>query len=117
MRAPGEPQVAFAAESHMDCIAQQLGISALEFRRKNLLSEGDADPSGITYQNIRARETLEAAILTSGYSSPKAANTGRGMAIGERATAGGESHAAVTLHPDGSVVVNSSMLFLVPLAG
>ena len=109
MRAPGEPQVAFAAESHMDCIAQQLGISPLEFRLKNLLSEGDADPSGTSYQSIRARETLEAAILTSEYSSPKAANTGRGMAIGERATAGGESHAAVTLQPDGSVVVNSSI--------
>ena len=109
MRAPGEPQVAFAAESHMDCIAQQLGISPLEFRLKNLLSEGDADPSGVCYQNIRARETLEAAILTSEYSSPKATNIGRGMAIGERTTAGGESHAAVTLHSDGSVVVNSSI--------
>jgi carbon-monoxide dehydrogenase large subunit len=109
MRAPGEPQVAFASESHMDCIARQLGIDPLELRRKNLLGEGDEDPTGARYQGIRARETLEAAIAASGYHAPKPANIGRGLAIGERATAGGESHAAVTLNPDGSVTVKSSI--------
>ncbi|HEU0021808.1 MAG TPA: xanthine dehydrogenase family protein molybdopterin-binding subunit, partial [Dehalococcoidia bacterium] len=109
MRAPGEPQVAFASESHMDCIAKQLGIDPLELRRKNLLAEGDDDPTGVRYQGIRARETLEAAIAASDYHAPKPANVGRGMAIGERATAGGESHAAVTLNLDGSVTVNSSI--------
>jgi CO/xanthine dehydrogenase Mo-binding subunit len=109
MRAPGEPQVAFASESHMDCIAGQLGIDPVELRRKNLLVEGDEDPTGVRYQGIRARETLEAAIAASDYHAPKPANVGRGLAIGERATAGGESHAAVTLNLDGSVTVNSSI--------
>ena len=109
MRAPGEPQVAFASESHMDCIARELGIDPRKFRLKNLLGEGDADPVGTTYEGIRAKETLEAAISASEYGSPKAANIGRGIAIGERTAAGGESHAAVTLNLDGSVVVNSSI--------
>jgi len=109
MRAPGEPQVAFASESHMDCIAQQLDMNPLDFRLKNLLAEGDEDPTGMKYQAIRARETLDAAIAASEYHAPKPANVGRGMAIGERATAGGESHAAVTLNLDGSVTVNSSI--------
>ena len=109
MRAPGEPQVAFASESHMDCIAQKLGMNPLEFRLKNLLADGDEDPTGMKYEAIRAKETLDAAIAASEYHAPKAANVGRGMAIGERATAGGESHAAVTLNLDGSVIVNSSI--------
>ena len=109
MRAPGEPQVAFASESHMDCIAQRLGMKPLDFRLKNLLAEGDEDPTGMKYQAIRAKETLDAAIAASEYHAPKPANVGRGMAIGERATAGGESHAAVTLNLDGSVTVNSSI--------
>jgi len=109
MRAPGEPQVAFASESHMDCIAQKLGMNPLEFRLKNLLADGDEDPTGMKYEAIRAKETLDAAIAASEYHAPKAPNVGRGMAIGERTTAGGESHAAVTLNLDGSVTVNSSI--------
>ena len=109
MRAPGEPQVVFAAESHMDEIARQLNLDPVEFRLKNLLQDGDIDPIGTAYQEIRARQTVEAAVATADYRSPKIANTGRGIAVGERAGAGGESHAAVTLNPDGSALVNSSI--------
>ena len=58
---------------------------------------------------MRAKETLEAAVAASGYRTPKAANLGRGIAMGERPPAGGESHAAVTLNPDGSVLVHTSI--------
>ena len=109
MRAPGEPQVVFAAESHMDEIAARLGMDPVELRLKNLLRDGDIDPVGMRYQDIRARETVEAAVKASGYRSPKPENVGQGIAVGERTTAGGESHAAVTLNLDGSVVVNSSI--------
>jgi CO/xanthine dehydrogenase Mo-binding subunit len=107
MRAPGEPQAVFAIESHIDCIARELAIDPLDFRLKNLiLTEGEM-PTGTRYQGIRAKETLEAAVNTAGYRSPKAAHIGRGIAIGERPPAGGESHAAVTLRPDGSVIVHT----------
>jgi xanthine dehydrogenase molybdenum-binding subunit len=58
---------------------------------------------------MRAKETLEAAAATAGYRRAKARNIGRGIAIGERPAAGGESHAAVTLNPDGSVIVHTSI--------
>lgn len=109
MRAPGEPQAAFATESHMDCVARELGMDPLDFRLKNLIEEGDDDPIGTRYQNIRGRETLEAAVVASGYRAPKPQNVGRGLSITERAAAGGESHAAVTLDPDGTVLVNTSI--------
>jgi len=109
MRAPGEPQTVFASESHMDIIAQQLGLDPLDFRRKNLIEEGDENPIGTRYEAIRAKETLEAAVAAAGYGSPKAPNVGRGIAIAERTTAGGESNAAVTLSPDGSILVHTSI--------
>lgn len=109
MRAPGEPQTVFASESHMDCIARQLGLDPLDFRLHNLLETGDETPIGIRYQNIRARETLEAAVAAAGYRTSKAPCVGRGIALGERPPAGGESHAAVTLNPDGPVLVHTSI--------
>jgi len=109
MRAPGEPQAVFAIESHIDCIARQLGRDPLDFRLQNLLEAGDEAPTGTRYQGIRARETLQAAVAASGYRTPRAPNVGRGIAMGERPPAGGESHAAVTLNPDGSAIVYTSI--------
>jgi CO/xanthine dehydrogenase Mo-binding subunit len=109
MRAPGEPQTVFATESHIDCIARQLGRDPLDFRLQNLLEAGAETPIGTRYQSIRAKETLEAAVAAAGYHTPKPPNVGRGIALGERPPAGGESHAAVTLNPDGSVMVHTSI--------
>ncbi|MCI9120368.1 MAG: xanthine dehydrogenase molybdenum-binding subunit XdhA [Oscillibacter sp.] len=43
MRGYGIPQAMFAAESHADDICRTLGISPLEFRRKNLMPVGFTD--------------------------------------------------------------------------
>jgi CO/xanthine dehydrogenase Mo-binding subunit len=44
MRSPGKPQVAFAVESHMDMLAQELGLDPYEFRLRNILKDGDTTP-------------------------------------------------------------------------
>ncbi|PKB82756.1 MAG: hypothetical protein BZY88_03680, partial [SAR202 cluster bacterium Io17-Chloro-G9] len=109
MRAPGEPQAVFAAESQMDLVARRLGMDPLELRRMNLIHEGDVNPIGTVYTNVKAIETLEAAVAASDYGTPKAPNVGRGIAMGERPVAGGESHASVTMSQDGSVTVHTSI--------
>jgi putative selenate reductase molybdopterin-binding subunit len=43
-RGYGVPQGFFALESHMDEVAKQLGMDALEFRRKNWIKVGDENP-------------------------------------------------------------------------
>lgn len=43
-RGYGAPQGFFALESHMDEIAQKLGMDALELRRKNWIKVGDENP-------------------------------------------------------------------------
>ena len=107
MRAPGEPQAVFAVESHMDGIARRLSMDPLEFRLKNVIEEGDDTPIGDRYQGVRARETLAAAVKAAHYKTPKPLYVGRGLSMGDRTPGGGDTHAAVTLNLDGSVVLNT----------
>ncbi len=46
MRAPGHLQAMFASESQADLVARQLGIDPVEFRRMNLMHDGDTSPLG-----------------------------------------------------------------------
>jgi carbon-monoxide dehydrogenase large subunit len=104
-RTPGSPQVVFAMESQIDIIARELGMDPAEFRRKNLLNDGEPSPFGQKLQNILAHETLKKAIDASGWKKPKAKNTGRGLAVYERPSGAGRSGAAITIDSGGSVTV------------
>ncbi|HWP57721.1 MAG TPA: xanthine dehydrogenase family protein molybdopterin-binding subunit [Candidatus Acidoferrales bacterium] len=109
MRAPGEPQGFFAAESQMDCVARALGMDPVEFRLKNLIEDGDKTMTGAHYRDIRAKETLSAAVKAAGYGKPKPPNVGRGVAMGYRAPGSGSTSVVLTLSPDGSVVLQTSV--------
>jgi CO/xanthine dehydrogenase Mo-binding subunit len=109
MRAPGEPQGFFAAESHMDCVARKLGMDPVEFRLKNLMEEGDETLTGGRYQGIKAKETLAAAVKAAGYKSPKPANVGRGVAMGYRGPGGGNTALKISLNADGSIVIHTAL--------
>jgi CO/xanthine dehydrogenase Mo-binding subunit len=103
MRGPGESQAVFAIESHIDELAHAIGMDPVEFRMKNLVGEGDEAAFGVTFEHVRARETLQAAVEAADYYSPKPPNVGRGVAIGERPPGGGIGNASITFNPDGSV--------------
>jgi CO/xanthine dehydrogenase Mo-binding subunit len=107
MRAPGEPQGFFAAESHMDCVARKLSMDPYEFRLKNLIEEGDETLTGGHYHGIKAKETLNAAATTARYQSPKPANVGRGIAMGYRGPGGGNTSLKISLNADGSIVIDT----------
>ncbi len=109
MRAPGEPQGFFAAESHVDCVARKLGMDPVEFRLKNLMEEGDETLTGGHYQGIKAKGTLTAVVKAAGYKSPKPANVGRGVAMGYRAPGGGNTSLKISLNPDGSIVIQTAL--------
>jgi CO/xanthine dehydrogenase Mo-binding subunit len=108
MRAPGEPQGFFAAESHMDCVARRVGMDPYEFRMKNLMEEGDITLTGGHYQAIKAKETLRAAAKAAGYSAPKGNHIGRGVAMGYRGPGGGTTSLKIALNADGSIVIHTS---------
>ncbi|MEX2598648.1 MAG: molybdopterin cofactor-binding domain-containing protein, partial [Dehalococcoidia bacterium] len=113
MRGPGEPQAMFEVESQMDCVARAIGMDPVEFRRKNLVRNGESDAIGNEYQDVRALEVLEEAVKESGYDKPKQQDPvlkyGRGIAIGDRSQGGGQTQASVTLNADGSVVIHTSV--------
>jgi len=106
-RAPGQPQVVFAVESHTDLIARELGMDPLELRLKNLLKDGDKLPGGRGVDKVRCRETLEAAAEKAGWKKSKAGNDiGRGIGVSFRHVGGsGEANAEISVSPDGKVTI------------
>ena len=103
-RTPGSPQVAFAFESQVDIIAKEMGIDALELRRRNILHDGDANPMGEKWSDILMGEVLERVVKTSGWKKGGAKkNRGWGMALYDRGTPEGKASSALTLEADGRV--------------
>lgn len=105
-RTPGSPQVVFAFESQLDIIAKEMGIEALELRRKNILHDGDANPMGEKWSNILMGEVLERATKTAGWKkSSGKKKRGFGLALYDRGAPEGKASSALTLHADGRVVI------------
>jgi carbon-monoxide dehydrogenase large subunit len=103
-RSPGEPQMVFAGESHMDMIAKELGLDPVEFRRRNLLKDGDCLANGHHLEHVRAKETLDAALQAGHWSEPKPGPwIGRGVAMTHRHIGVGFTNARVRLETDGTV--------------
>src|SRR5918996_292137 len=110
MRAPGDPQGFFANESQMDIVARKLGMDPAEFKRRNMLHDGDETPVGGHISHIRGVEALEKAMALSGYKKPKPKNIGRGLAFSEWSPSGGEGNVFVTIGEDGKVKVSSPVV-------
>lgn len=103
MRAPGDPQAAFATESHFDVVARKLGVDPLEFRRKNVIQPGEASPAGMQWKDMIVPEVLDAAIAASNWGRPKSRSVGRGVAVIHRHQGAGENQTQVALYGDGRV--------------
>jgi CO/xanthine dehydrogenase Mo-binding subunit len=109
-RSPGEPQIVFAGESHMDMIAAELGLDPAEFRRRNLLGEGDHLANGHHLEHVRAAETLEAALKAARWAEPKAGPwIGRGIGMTHRHIGVGFTNARVRLTSKGTVVLSTGL--------
>ena len=90
MRAPGAPQTCFAMEAMMDFVARGMGIDPFEFRRINVLGNGEATLMGHSWPESRARETLDLADRSAPRVETKDAPAnllfGRGLAMYDRPT-------------------------------
>ena len=110
MRAPGDPQGFFANESQLDMVARKIGMDPAEFKRKNMLRDGDETPIGGHISHIRGKEALDKAIQLAGYDRPKPKNVGRGLSFSEWSPSGGEGNVFVTIEYDGRVKVLSPVV-------
>jgi CO/xanthine dehydrogenase Mo-binding subunit len=109
MRAPGHLQAMFACESQADLVARRLGMDPTEFRRMNLMHDGDTAPLGEVVSHVKATETLAKALDESGYKRAKPKNFGRGCAIADWVSKGGESYALLHIDADGLVTLASAV--------
>ena len=110
MRAPGNPQGSFANESQMDLAARKLGMEPAEFRKKNLMHDGDISPIGEEISHIKAEETLHKALRESGYYKPKPKNVGRGITMVQWLPNGGQGSVALKIDEQGMITLASAML-------
>jgi CO/xanthine dehydrogenase Mo-binding subunit len=112
MRGYGAQEIAFATESMMDALAQELRIDPVDLRLKNLAQEGD---ELITTQKLRCvtiRETMEAAIKASGYREKKGhlgSNRGIGLANIMHITGFLSSSAMVRVNEDATFSILSGI--------
>ena len=109
MRAPGHLQAFFASESQADLVAKRLNMDPVEFRRMNFMHDGDTSPLGEVIPHVKATETLSRALDESGYRKPKTKNIGRGCAIADWVSKGGESYAFIKIDEEGGVTLSSAV--------
>jgi CO/xanthine dehydrogenase Mo-binding subunit len=109
MRAPGHPQGSFASESQADIVAKKLGIDPAEYRRMNFMQDGDHFPVGESIAHVKATETLKKALEESGFRGAKGKKVGRGCAVGNWVSKGGESYAFIKIDEKGEVTLSTAV--------
>ncbi|MCZ6450309.1 MAG: xanthine dehydrogenase family protein molybdopterin-binding subunit [Deltaproteobacteria bacterium] len=130
LRGFGVPQATWAYESQMDMIAERVGMDPMEFRRKNILHDGDRFATGEVLKDLHYDELLNHAAAFVNWnpddarwlkvSSTRSTNkAGRRLQRGKAVTAvikatitPSTSTAAVMLNEDGSLNVLTSSVEL-----
>ena len=103
-RAPGSPPAAFAAESLIDEICDQIDMDPVEFRMLNASAEGTRQVAGPAYRRIGMVELLQAAQQHPHLSTPlEGQNRGRGIAAGAWFNGTGPASATASVNPDGTI--------------
>ncbi|MEM7745006.1 MAG: xanthine dehydrogenase family protein molybdopterin-binding subunit [Pseudomonadota bacterium] len=105
-RAPGSPMAAYAVESTIDMMCQELGLDPIEVRLKNASKEGTKASYGPRWPRIGLVETLEAAKNHAHMQAPLGPNQGRGVSCGFWFNHGGETSVSLALSQDGTVALS-----------
>jgi CO/xanthine dehydrogenase Mo-binding subunit len=112
----GGPQVAFAYETHIDMIAQRLGVDPYEIRMKNLLEKGESFSEGDTPLDYDLKDGLKRVAKAIGWKSRlksegESPSKRRGLGIATAMKDGGgtnkPANAAVKIFNDGSVLLST----------
>lgn len=113
MRGTGAPQTAFAHETHMDEIAEILGLDPWEFRRMNTIDEGYVWPNGQALDMVAGPQVLDV-IKPYWEEAKKKIRPGYGAGMGYilHQTGVFPSSADVEVNEDGTVTVTSGAVDL-----
>jgi CO/xanthine dehydrogenase Mo-binding subunit len=110
-RAPGAPAAAFAAETVVDELCEQLGMDPIEFRLLNGSHEGTRQITGPRFLRIGYLDMLQVAKTHPHYTTPlQGPYRGRGVAGGYWHNSTGPACAIISVNADGTVnLVEGSM--------
>jgi CO/xanthine dehydrogenase Mo-binding subunit len=114
-RAPGQPQNAFAAESHIDLIARDLGIDPLEMRERNVVRPGDIDVTGAPWHGTDGPALLARLRSASRYGQiegwhlVKGRGHGEGIALGVRHVGRGRASLVLRVTQGGRVELHTGV--------
>ena len=107
-RAPGSPQIAFAMETVVDELCEQLRMDPLEFRLRNATQEGDRRPDGPQFTRFGNVEVQQAAKDSAHWNTPleregpNGRKRGRGVATTYMIGLGLRSSATISINADGA---------------
>ncbi len=116
LRGFGIPQLVWAYECHTDLLAREIGMDPLEFRRKNILSDGRPQATGTIMQDAAIGKVLDAVAERMNWSAPFDRGTGtlrrgRGLGLGFKASISPTtSGAIVNVSADGSIVLYTNTI-------
>jgi CO/xanthine dehydrogenase Mo-binding subunit len=111
LRGFGIPQLVWGYESHTDMIARALKLDPLEFRRKNLLREGQPHATGQIVQDAKLEAVLDRVAERLSWGKPLdrgtgAVRRGRGLALAIKAVISPTTSVAnITIAADGSATL------------
>jgi CO/xanthine dehydrogenase Mo-binding subunit len=110
VRAPADVQTVFAWESHVDQMAEALGIDPFDLRLRNVMSDGQTALTDEPMHHPRGREVLEVLRRESRWDeTTMRAGRGRGIGFTCRHTGGGKTNVRLRLAADGSIAVISGV--------
>jgi CO/xanthine dehydrogenase Mo-binding subunit len=112
LRGFGVPQLVWAYEGHTDMIARALKIDPVEFRRKNIVHDGDPHPTGTILKDSPVEKVMDKVLERMEWSKPFDRGThptikrGRGFAIAIKAVISPTTSVAmVNVSADGSTTL------------
>jgi len=108
VRAPGNMQMFFAWEQHVDQIAAALGIDPFALRRRNLVRDGQVTVGGdhiVRPAAVAVLDRLQAEV----EAKPAPRGHAWGISIAFRHTGGGKTSLDLTLRPDGNIELLSGL--------
>lgn len=89
IRGFGNPQATFAVESHMDMLAERLGMDAVELRLKNANQKGDVTPQEIKVTSCGLAECIEEAAERIGWDNRQSLGPNRAVGLAALMHVGG----------------------------
>ncbi|MBM4331567.1 MAG: xanthine dehydrogenase family protein [Deltaproteobacteria bacterium] len=102
----GIPQMSWAIESHLDVMAEKLGLDPVEVRLQNAVEEGSLSATGQVLHSVGLKETIRQAAEKIGWGQNPGPNRGKGIACMHKSTVTPSSSAAfVKLNEDASVTL------------